>query len=151
MESKSLNYHEKLKAQNVLKLRELLKKLPSFAAEYFIGKNDVISSRTKIAYAYDLIVFFEYIYDSDPKFQKSLIKDYKIDILDEITRNDILFYMEYLSYYEKDGKVYTNDERGKARKLASLKSFYHYYFVNELKVDHGKTPWLSPSTARLSR
>ena len=37
-----------------------------------------------------------------------------------------------LSYYEKDGKVYTNDERGKARKLASLKSFYHYYFVNEL-------------------
>ena len=93
MESKSLNYHEKLKAQNVLKLRELLKKLPSFAAEYFIGKNDVISSRTKIAYAYALIVFFEYIYDSDPKFQKSLIKDYKIDILDEITRNDILFYM----------------------------------------------------------
>ena len=44
MESKSLNYHEKLKAQNVLKLRELLKKLPSFATEYFIGKNDMISS-----------------------------------------------------------------------------------------------------------
>ena len=131
MEKKSLNYHESLKAKNVLKLRELLKRLPSFCADYFIGKNDVISSRTKIAYAYDLIVFFEYLHDSDDKFNYP-IHDYKMEILDTITRNDILFYMEYLSYYEKDGKVYTNDERGKARKLASLKSFYHYYFVNEL-------------------
>ena len=54
MEKKSLNYHESLKAKNVLKLRELLKRLPSFCADYFIGKNDVISSRTKIAYAYDI-------------------------------------------------------------------------------------------------
>lgn len=132
MDSKSFNYHESMKAKNVLKLRELLKKLPSFCAEYFIGKNDVISSRTKIAYAYDLIVFFEYLHDSDEKYSKCPITDYKIDILDVISRTDILFYLEYLSYYEKDGKVYTNDERGKARKLASLKSFYHYYFINEL-------------------
>ena len=131
-DSKSLSYHENLKNRNILKLRELLKKLPPFCAEYFIGKNDVISSRTKIAYAYDLIVFFEYLHDSDEKFSKCDIKDYKIDILDTITRNDILFYMEYLSYYEKDGKIFSNDERGKARKLASLKSFYHYYFINEL-------------------
>ena len=131
-DSKSLSYHENLKNRNILKLRELLKKLPPFCAEYFIGKNDVISSRTKIAYAYDLIVFFEYLHDSDGKFSKCDIKDYKIDILDTITRNDILFYMEYLSYYEKDGKIFSNDERGKARKLASLKSFYHYYFINEL-------------------
>lgn len=128
-----MNYHESIKANNILKLRELQKKLPEFSREYFIGKNDTISSRTKIAYAYDLIVFFEYIHDNlDKRFSKTPITQYKIDILDEITRNDILFYLEYLSYYEKEGKVYKNDERGKARKLASLKSFYQYYFVNEL-------------------
>ena len=40
--------------------------------------------------------------------------------------------MEYLSYYVKDGVEYTIDERGKKRKLASLRSFYNYYFRNEL-------------------
>ena len=115
MDSKNMNYHESIKANNILKLRELQKKLPEFSREYFIGKNDTISSRTKIAYAYDLIVFFEYIHDNlDERFSKTPITQYKIDVLDEITRNDILFYLEYLSYYEKKGKVYKNDERGKA-------------------------------------
>ncbi|MCR4648394.1 MAG: tyrosine-type recombinase/integrase [Lachnospiraceae bacterium] len=133
MDPKNMNYHESIKASNILKLRELQAKLPAFTKDYFIGRNDTISSRTKIAYAYDLIVFFEYIHDNtDDRFSGTPITSYKVDVLDEITRNDILYYMEYLSYYEKDGKVYTNDERGKARKLASLKSFYQYYFVNEI-------------------
>ena len=60
------------------------------------------------------------------------IKEYTIDILDQITRMDIEEYLEYCSYYVKDGKEYMNDERGKARKLASLRSFYNYFFRNEL-------------------
>ena len=40
--------------------------------------------------------------------------------------------MEYLSYYVKDGVEYMNDERGKKRKLASLRSFYNYFYRNEL-------------------
>lgn len=49
--------------------------------------------------------------------------DFPLSILDEIGREDIEEYMEYLSYYVKDGVEYTNDERGKKRKLASLRSF----------------------------
>ena len=60
------------------------------------------------------------------------IKEYKLSILDQLSREDIEEYLDYLSYYEKEGKVYTNDERGKYRKLASLRSFYHYYFTCEL-------------------
>jgi len=133
MDPKNMNYHEAVKASNIIKLRELQKKLPAFSKEYFIGKNDIISSRTKIAYAYDLIVFFEYLHDNtDERFSKCKITEYNSEILDIVTRNDILFYLEYLSFYEKDGKIFKNDERGKARKLASLKSFYQYYFVNEI-------------------
>ena len=40
--------------------------------------------------------------------------------------------MEYLTYYEKDGKEYTNDERGKARKLSALRSLYKYFHSHEL-------------------
>ncbi|MDR0221440.1 MAG: tyrosine-type recombinase/integrase [Lachnospiraceae bacterium] len=41
--------------------------------------------------------------------------------------------IDYISIYQnKDGREITNEERGKSRKLAALKSFYNYFFRNEL-------------------
>ncbi len=126
------NYHDEQNKKNIVHLRELLDTLPAFCSQYFRGMQEYISSRTRIAYAYDIRVFFEYLHDNNPIFKKTPIKEYKIDILDQITRLDIEEYLEHCTYYIKDGKEYMNDERGKARKLASLRSFYNYYFRNEM-------------------
>lgn len=125
-------YHDELNKKNILHLRELLDTLPSFCSQYFRGIQEYTSSRTRIAYAYDIRVFFEYLHDNNSIFKKTSIKEYKLDILDMITRLDIEEYLEHCSYYTKDGKEYMNDERGKARKLASLRSFYNYFFQNEM-------------------
>ena len=37
-----------------------------------------------------------------------------------------------MSLYQKDGREITNDERGKARKLAALRSFYNYFYQTEM-------------------
>lgn len=113
-------------------LRELLDTLPPFCSQYFRGMQEYTSSRTRIAYAYDLRVFFEYMHENNPIFKKKRIEDYPLEMLDQITRLDIEEYLEYCSYYVKDGKEYMNDERGKSRKLASLRSFYNYFYRNEL-------------------
>ena len=126
------NYHEQQNRENIVHLREILATLPPFCAPYFRGMQEYIASRTRVAYAYDIRVFFEYLHDNNPIYSKKDIKEYTIDILDQITRMDIEEYLEYCSYYVKDGKEYMNDERGKARKLASLRSFYNYFFRNEL-------------------
>ena len=60
------------------------------------------------------------------------IEQYPISLLNDISRLDIEEYLEYLTLYEKDGREITNDERGKARKLASLRSFYNYFYQNEM-------------------
>lgn len=126
------NYHDELNKKNILHLRELLDTLPPFCAQYFRGMQEYTSSRTRIAYAYDIRVFFEYLHESNPIFRKTPIKEYPLEILDKITRLDIEEYLEHCSYYVKDGREYMNDERGKARKLASLRSFYNYFFRNEM-------------------
>lgn len=126
------NYHDELNKKNILHLRELLDTLPPFCAQFFRGIQEYTSSRTRIAYAYDIRVFFEYLHESNPVFRKTPIKEYPLEILDKITRLDIEEYLEHCSYYIKDGKEYMNDERGKSRKLASLRSFYNYYFRNEM-------------------
>lgn len=132
MENNKTNYHEELNKKNIVHLRELLDTLPSFCSQYFRAIQEYTSSRTRIAYAYDLRVFFEYMHENNPVFKKNRIKDYPLEMLDQITRLDIEEYLEYCSYYIKDGKEYMNDERGKSRKLASLRSFYNYFFRAEL-------------------
>lgn len=126
------NYHEQLMKKNILRLREFTRNLPPFCQEYFLGTAQTISSRTQLAYAFDLKVFFEYIHQFKKGYQNIEITEYELTILDEITRKDILQFLEYLSYYEKDGKEFTNDERGKARKLSTLKSFYRFFYRNEM-------------------
>lgn len=125
-------YHENVNIENEKKLRELMKELPRFCREFFIGIEASTSSRTRIAYAYDLGVFFHYLHENNSALNKMEITDFPISILEQITPMDIEEYLQYLKYYTHNGKEYTNDERGQMRKLASLRSFYNYYYRKEI-------------------
>lgn len=129
---KSDNYHDEQNKQNILKFRAVLDTLPSFCRTYFRGIEDYTSTRTRLAYAYDIRLFFEFLHTKNSICAKMDIKDISLDILAQLTRMDIEEFLEYITLYQKDGKDITNDERGKERKLASLRSFYNYYFENEL-------------------
>lgn len=126
------NYHDQVNIDNSIKLRELMHKLPRFCKEFFRGIEPTSSSRTRIAYAYDLGVFFEFLINSNPSIKDTPITELKLDLLDELTPLDIEEYLDYLSYYISEGKEYINRESGKKRKLASLKSFYNYYYKKRL-------------------
>lgn len=130
MENK--NYHDEQAKQNILKMRAVLATLPPFCKQFFRGIENTTSPRTRLAYAYDIRLFFEFLHETNGVLRKKDIVDFPVGLLDEIGREDIEEYMDYLSFYTKDGQEITNDERGKARKLASLRSFYHYYYCNEL-------------------
>lgn len=132
MDSKNNNYHTQQSIDNIAKMREVLETLPSFCKQFFRGVSEYTSARTRLAYAYDIRVFFEYLHDNNRCLSSMDIREFPLSLLEQLTREDIEEYMEYLSYYQKDGKEYTNDERGKKRKLASLRSFYNYYFQAEL-------------------
>ena len=125
-------YYEDVNKKNEIKLRKRLEKLPAFCKTFFIGIEPTTASRTRIAYAYDLGCFFEYLQENNPVCKKMEIRDFPISILEELTPMDIEEYLSYLKYYEKDGVEYTNDERGIKRKLASLRTFYRYFYKNEL-------------------
>ena len=129
---KSTNYHDEQNKQNILKMRAVLDTLPDFCRSFFRGIEEYTSSRTRLAYAYDIRLFFEYLHNNNPVCKKMEIKDYPLSLLDDIKRSDIEEYLQYMSLYQKDGKDISNEERGKARKLASLRSFYNYYFQNEM-------------------
>lgn len=128
----SRNYHDEQNNINTLKMREVLAALPSFCKQFFRGIQEYTSSRTRLAYAYDIRVFFEFLHTNNSVCAKMEIADFPLSILDQITREDIEEYMDFITYYIKDGREYANNERSKKRKLSALKSFYNYYFCAEL-------------------
>ena len=68
-------YHEDVNKKNEIKLRKRLEKLPAFCKTFFIGIEPTTASRTRIAYAYDLGCFFEYLRNTNPICAKMEIRD----------------------------------------------------------------------------
>lgn len=132
MTVKERAYHEKVNIDNERKLRELIGGLPRFCREFFIGITPTTSSRTRIAYAYDLGVFFHFLKESNPSLADKDVTEFPLSLLDRISPLDIEEYMQYLKVYTHNGAEYTNDERGQMRKLSALRSLYNYFFRKEM-------------------
>ena len=129
---KTTNYHDEQNKKNILKIRNVLDTLPPFCKQFFRGIEEYTSTRTRLAYAYDIRLFFEFLHEKNPICTKMEIEEFPISILDNVTRMDIEEYLEHLKFYQKEDKEITNEERGRSRKLASLRSFYNYFYNNEL-------------------
>ena len=125
-------YYENQDIKNDLKLREMLKDLPPVCRQFFIGIEPTTSSRTRIAYAYDLSCFFDYLLHNNPILHGKKMTEIPISIIEALSASDIEEYLFYLKIYEKDGVAHANDERGLKRKLASLRSFYNYLYKHEI-------------------
>ena len=124
-------YSQQVDIENEIKLRGLLLKLPKFASEFFRGIESTTASRTRIAYAYDLIVFFNWLKDVNPALSGTDVRNVDINILDSLKAVDIEEYISYIRYYIKDGEEHGNKEKGIKRKLVALRTFYKYYYKKE--------------------
>lgn len=129
---KQLPYYEQKDIENIKKLRSLIKELPPFCVDFFRGIEPRTSSRTRIAYAYDLNVFFDFLAKENPFFKKMNRMEIRLEHLDKLMVSDLEEYMEYLKYrFNDNNQEITNKERGIMRKISSLKSFYNYFYRNE--------------------
>ena len=128
----NIPYYQQKDIENIKKLREMMKELPPFCTEFFRGIEPRTSTRTRIAYAYDLSVFFDFLKKENPVFAKMERMDFKLEQLDQIKVTDLEEYMEYLKYrFNEQNYEIMNQERGIMRKISSLKSFYNYFFRTE--------------------
>ena len=128
----NLSYHEQETIENTKKLRKLIGELPPFCADFFRGIEPRTSSRTRIAYAYDLSIFFDFLCQTNPLWKDRDKRDFTVDVLDQIGVMDLEEYLEFLKCHSTENKEdLVNTERGLTRKMSSLKSFYNYFFRNE--------------------
>nr|WP_302591637.1 tyrosine-type recombinase/integrase [uncultured Marvinbryantia sp.] len=132
MDKNQLTYHEQVKVDNTLRMREILKTMPDFARDYFRAIEPTTSTRTRISYAYDIRVFFQFLLEENPALRGKEMTDISLDILDKIKPVDIEEYLEYLKVYQSEDGLKTNGERALKRKMVALRGFYAYFFKREM-------------------
>ena len=129
---KKVTSHEQTDVENTLRLRDVLKTLPPFCRDFFRAIEPRTTTKTRISYAYDIRIFFQFLLEQNPAFRDWSIDAFTVDVLDQLTAVDLEEYEEYLKVYQAGDKTETNGERGLKRKMSSLRSFYAYYFKREM-------------------
>ena len=129
---KKTTYHEQKDVENILRLREVLSTLPPFCRDYFRAIDTTTTTKTRISYAYDIRIFFQFLLDENPAFKDYKMTDFTVNVLDQVKALDIEEYQEYLKVYQAGDKTETNGERGLKRKISALRSFYAYYYRREM-------------------
>lgn len=134
------DYTSENNKQLITKLRTLQNELPEFCKLFFRAKADTTQIKTRIAYAYDLRIFFYFLYTEIDTFKLRKSKnDFTVEDLDLISATDLNIYSEFLNLYSIPDlnnpdvvKTFTNDENGKKRKLSTVRSFYKFFYQKEM-------------------
>ena len=135
------SYYEEQNSKGLNHLRELMETLPPFTSEFFRSLSQRNTSiRTRINYAYDLRLFFKFLIDNNPELCVKTMDTLKAEDLDKIETTDIDLFLEYITFYQKETPENENNfvnvqngEKGRARKLAAIRSMYKY-FVRTQKI-----------------
>lgn len=129
------NYYAKRNISDIDKISELLEELPSFCEDYFLGVESRTSPQTRLKYAYDLRIFFDFL--CKKKYKNFDVLDLTLEHLEGVTHYDIELFLSYLSHYRFRDKYLSCDERAKARKLSAVRAMFKYFFNKGLiEVDN---------------
>ena len=124
-----MDYFTERDTENLKRLEKLRAELPPFCSEFFLGISQRTSTLTRLNYGYDLRVFFKYLTSSVEEFIDRKTWEFKVDDLNKVTTHDIELYAAWLDMRDAgEGAIVTNKPTTKMRKLATLRSFFAYFF-----------------------
>lgn len=126
MGKKPTTYYRERNDNNTERIRELLCDLPPYIQDFLRGIENRTSTLTRLNYCYDLRVFFALL--ARRKFRGKDPKEITLEELEQVTDTDLEIFLSDLTRYEFRGRTLSCDERAKARKLASVRSMFKYYF-----------------------
>ena len=130
------NYYTQRNNKNLETIERLLDELPAFCYDYFLAIDSQTSTLTRLNYAHDLRIFFYYLQEKKFRKHKS-INEITLTDLEQVSSNDIDYFLGFLSHYSFYGKEHTCTERTKARKLSSVRAMFKYFFnKNMIAVDN---------------
>lgn len=141
--AKRITYHTEHSSRINSRIQAIQRELPTVCTDFFRSIQQTTTALTRLAYAYDLRLFFRYLCDELVSFANSVPAYLQPADLERVTARDIAGFQEYLQQYARpvapdaaggdlSPTLVQNNELGIMRKLCSVRSFFEYLFKNEL-------------------
>ena len=116
---------------NSKKIINLLKSLPECCTSFVIGIESKTSVLTRLNYLLDIKTFFTYLTNENRYFMGKDLFNLSTAELNNIKSVDIERFLYWINNYEVNGRLYSNNDKAKARKLSSLRSFFKYLYKKD--------------------
>ncbi len=128
------SYFNERSEKTTKRIREIISEMPDFIYDFFVGVENNTSPLTRLNYAYDLRIFFKFLMEETNLFpDKKNVFDFEIEDLEKVKTSHIERFLSFVAHYENaEGNKKSNGERGKARKLSTLRSFFKYFYQKDM-------------------
>ncbi len=83
-----VSYAKELSKKQIMRLREITSQLPSYVSLFLRSIEETTQPRTRIAYAYDIKFFFDYLHDENPALKNKAVEDISLEDLNQLTALD---------------------------------------------------------------
>lgn len=122
-------YYRSFNKKQRSRIQQLKAQLPPYTHSYIDHCLLDYQVNTALGYAQDLLVFFEFLQETNPLCAGKPISEIPNSVLEALNYEDINEYQAFLSYNDGD-HPHMQNTRAKARKMCSLRGFFRY------QVDH---------------
>lgn len=139
------NYQKKRNTSTGEKISKTIQDLPDYMMRFVTHMTTVKNASILTVYEYvrDISIIFQIIMEINPVIKSK--KDITVDVLDHLNTDDFEdIMMKLQTGYEKDGKIYMDDNPARARKLASIRALYKYLMGKGLIANNAAAMFPSP-------
>ena len=125
------DYFNERDEKNIFKIRDYRLIMPDFCSEFLRGIEPYTTPLTRLGYIRDIKIFLEFLSSDTKEFYGKKLGDFTYEDLDKINSTHLEMFLDYLSLYKINGKVYRNGERARSRKVSSVRCMLKYFFKKE--------------------
>ena len=128
----SQEYKEQQKFKDTEMTRQLLKQLPPFCTDYYIGRKIRLLPKSQLNYARKMSVFLEYLHQNNSYFQKKTVKEITLEDLALLKPSDAREFVAWVLEQEaKPNSMRLNKTSTAENYIACLSSYWTYFCREE--------------------
>ena len=120
---KDSRYYADLKKEKLAAIEEIKHQLPIYTHAFIDSCVLKYQINTAIAYAKDVVLFFEFLKDRNPRCSSLQLKEIPLEILEALNAEDINEFQRYMVMND-GGSGHMVSNRTLARKMATLRNFF---------------------------
>lgn len=139
------NYQKKRNTSTSEKISKTIQDLPDYMMRFVTHMTTVKNASILTVYEYvrDISIIFQIIMEINPVIKSK--KDITVDVLDHLNTDDFEdIMMKLQNGYEKNEKIFMDDNVSRARKLASIRALYKYLLGKNLITNNPAAAFPSP-------